>query len=210
MQNTSCLPSSEARTHTSGATRGMRTTQHFPMLLKFFLTCNKIGALTLGGGYAMIQVMEQEFVHKNHWLDKQEFMDVLIVAQATPGIFAIDMASHIGYKARGVKGGIIGALGIALPSILAIILIAMFFHTFKDNAYVAKFFHTVRPAVVALIAVPCFNMAKTAKINRRNVWIPLLACALISVLGVSPILIIIASGLGGFLWGKYKRNSQAS
>ena len=109
-----------------------------------------------------------------------------------------------------MKGGIVGALGIALPSILAIILIAMFFHSFKDNAYVAKFFHTVRPAVVALIAVPCFNMAKTAKINRRNVWIPLLACALISVLGVSPILIIIASGLGGFLWGKYKRNSQAS
>lgn len=180
------------------------------MLLKFFLTCNKIGALTLGGGYAMIQVMEHEFVDKNHWLDKQEFMDVLIVAQATPGIFAIDMASHIGYKARGVLGGIVGALGIAIPSIIAIILIAMFFHTFKDNPYVMKFFRTVRPAVVALIAVPCFNMARTAKINRRNVWIPLLSCVLISVFGVSPVLIIIASGLCGYLWGKYKRSKQAS
>lgn len=180
------------------------------MLLKFFLTCNKIGALTLGGGYAMIQVMEHEFVDKNHWLDKQEFMDVLIVAQGTPGIFAIDMASHIGYKARGVLGGIVGALGIAIPSIIAIILIAMFFHTFKDNPYVMKFFRTVRPAVVALIAVPCFNMARTAKINRRNVWIPLLSCGLISVFGVSPVLIIIASGLCGYLWGKYKRSKQAS
>lgn len=175
------------------------------MLLKFFLTCNKIGALTLGGGYAMIQVMEQEFVHKNHWLDKQEFMDVLIVAQATPGIFAIDMASHIGYKARGVWGGIVGALGIAIPSILAIIVIAMFFHTFKDNPYVMKFFRTVRPAVVALIAVPCFNMARTAKVNRHNLWIPLVACGLISVLGVSPVLVIIAAGLGGWLWGRHKR-----
>ena len=177
------------------------------MLLKFFLTCNKIGALTLGGGYAMIQVMEQEFVDKNHWLEKQEFMDILIVAQATPGIFAIDMASHIGYKARGVWGGIVGALGIAIPSIIAIIIIAMFFHTFKDNPYVEKFFRTVRPAVVALIAVPCFNMAKTAKINRRNIWIPVLSCLLISMLGVSPILIIIAAGLSGYFWGRYKEKT---
>ena len=174
------------------------------MLLKFFLTCNKIGALTLGGGYAMIQVMEREFVDKNHWLDKQEFMDILIVAQATPGIFAIDIASHIGYKARGVWGGIVGAIGIAIPSIIAIIIIAMFFHTFKDNPYVMKFFSTVRPAVVALIAVPCFNMAKTAHINRNNFWIPLLSCLLISLCGVSPILIIIAAGVSGYLWGKFK------
>lgn len=175
------------------------------MLLKFFLTCNKIGALTLGGGYAMIQVMEREFVDKNHWLNKQEFMDILVVAQATPGIFAIDMASHIGYKAKGVWGGVVGALGIAIPSILVILLIALFFHAFQENAYVAKFFSTVRPAVVALIAVPCFNMAKTAKINRRNAWIPLLCCALISLGGVSPILIIIAAGLGGYLWGRLKQ-----
>lgn len=178
------------------------------MLLNFFLTCNKIGALTLGGGYAMIQVMEREFVDKNHWLDKQEFMDILIVAQATPGIFAIDMASHIGYKTRGVWGGIVGALGIALPSIIAITLIAMFFHSFKDNAYVMKFFATVRPAVVALIAVPCFNMAKTAKINRRTLWIPILTCLLISFCGVSPILIIVAAGIGGYLWGRMKQNTN--
>ena len=85
------------------------------MLLKFFLTCNKIGAFTLGGGYAMIPIMEREYVDKNHWLDREEFMDIMVVAQTTPGIFSIDMASHIGYKLRGVWGGIVGALGIALP-----------------------------------------------------------------------------------------------
>ena len=105
------------------------------MLLKFFLTCNKIGAFTLGGGYAMIPVMEREYVDKNHWLDREEFMDIMVVAQTTPGIFSIDMASHIGYKLRGVWGGIVGALGIALPSIIAILLIAIFFHNFKDNVY---------------------------------------------------------------------------
>ena len=72
------------------------------MLVKFFLTCNKIGAFTLGGGYAMIPIMEQEFVDKNQWMNKQEFMDIMVVAQTTPGIFAIDMASHIGYKLKGV------------------------------------------------------------------------------------------------------------
>lgn len=109
------------------------------MLTKFFITCNKVGFFTLGGGYAMIPIMEQEFVDKNHWLERQEFMDIMVVAQATPGIFSIDMASHIGYKLRGTWGGIVGALGIALPSIICIILIAAFFHTFKDNPYVARF-----------------------------------------------------------------------
>ena len=175
------------------------------MLLKFFLTCNKIGAFTLGGGYAMIPIMEREFVDKNQWMDRQEFMDIMVVAQTTPGIFSIDMASHIGYKLRGIWGGIVGALGIALPSILAIIVIAMFFRTFKDNPWVAKFFCGVRPAVVALIAAPCFKMAKTAKITLSTLWIPIVCCALIALLGVSPIWIIVAAGVAGYLWGKVKR-----
>lgn len=173
------------------------------MLLKFFLTCNKIDAFTLGGGYAMIPIMERDFVDKNHWMEKQEFMDIMVVAQTTPGIFAIDMASHIGYKLKGVWGGIVGAVGIALPSIIAILIIAMFFQQFKDNYWVAKFFTGVRPAVVALIAAPCFKMAKTANINRYNIWIPIVCCGLIALLGVSPIYIIIAAGVLGWLYGKY-------
>ncbi len=178
------------------------------MLLKFFLTCNKIGAFTLGGGYAMIPIMEKEFVDNNHWMDKQEFMDIMVVAQTTPGIFSIDMASHIGYKLRGVWGGIVGALGIALPSIIAILLIAMFFHSFRDNEWVARFFKGVRPAVVALIAAPCFTMAKTAKLNRYNFWIPIVACLLIALLGVSPIWVILAAGIAGYAYGRYKAKSK--
>lgn len=174
------------------------------MLFKFFLVCNKIGAFTLGGGFAMIPIMEREFVDKNHWLDKQEFVDILLVAQTTPGIFAVDMASHIGYKMKGVKGGIVGALGIALPSILAITIIAVFFRSFKDNIWVEKFFRGVRPAVVALIAAPCFKLAQKAGLNRYTFWIPIVSCLLIWLLGVSPILIILAAGIGGFLWGRYE------
>lgn len=172
------------------------------MLLKFFMTCNKIGAFTLGGGYAMIPIMEREFVDKNQWMDRQEFMDIMVVAQTTPGIFAVDMASHIGYKLRGVWGGIVGAVGIALPSIIAIMIIAMFFHNIKDNPWVEKFFRGVRPAVVALIAAPCFKMAKTAGITWRTVWIPIACCLLISLANVSPIYLIIIAGVAGWLLGR--------
>jgi chromate transporter len=175
------------------------------MLLNFFITCNKIGAFTLGGGYAMIPSMEREFVDKNHWMSKQEFMDIMVVAQTTPGIFSIDMASHIGYKLRGIRGGIVGAIGIALPSIIAILLIALFFHSFRENHWVASFFRGVRPAVVALIAAPCFSMAKTAHLSRYNFWIPIVSCMLIALLGVSPILIIAAAGISGFVYGKYNK-----
>ena len=172
------------------------------MLLKFFLTCNKIGAFTLGGGYAMIPIMELEFVDRNQWMDRQEFMDIMVVAQTTPGIFAVDMASHIGYKLRGVLGGIVGAVGIALPSIIAIMIIAMFFHNIKDNPWVEKFFRGVRPAVVALIAAPCFKMAKTAGITWRTVWIPIVCCLLIALANVSPIYLIIIAGVAGWLLGR--------
>lgn len=178
------------------------------MLLKFFLTCNKIGAFTLGGGYAMIPVMEEEFVNKNHWLEKQEFVDIMVVAQTTPGIFSIDMASHIGYKLKGVWGGIVGALGIAIPSIIAILIIAMFLHNFKDNPWVEKFFEGVRPAVVALIASPCFKMAKTANISWKNIWIVVVSCLLIWLLNLNPIWIIIVAGLSGFLYGKFQRRRK--
>ncbi len=100
--------------------------------LKLFGIFFKIGLFTIGGGYAMIPAMEREFVEKNQWISKQEFMDMMVVAQTTPGIFSIDLASHIGYEKKGILGGIAGALGIALPSIIAIIIIAIFFQNFKS------------------------------------------------------------------------------
>jgi len=174
------------------------------VISEMFITFAKIGSFTLGGGYAMVPVMQKEIVDKKGWLASDEFMDILAVAQATPGLFAMNMASHIGYKLRGAGGGIVGSLAVALPSIIAILLIAMFFQTFKDNIYVEKIFMGIRPAVVALIAAPCFTMAKTAKINRYNIWIPVVAALLICAFGVSPIWIILAAGIGGFVYGRIK------
>ncbi len=176
--------------------------------LKMFGVFAKIGAFTLGGGYAMVPIMEKEVVDRHGWLTRDEFMDILIVAQSTPGLFAINIASHIGNKTHGLWGGIVGTLGVAMPSIVALLLIAMFFQTFKENIYVEKIFMGIRPAVVALIAAPCFSMARTANINRHNIWIPVVACLLISLFDVSPIWIIVVAGLAGFIMGRIKAHNK--
>jgi len=168
-----------------------------------FFTFLRIGGFTIGGGMAMVPMMEAEIVNKKHWLTKEEFLDILAVSQATPGIFAVDMASHIGYKISGIKGAIISALGNILPSIVIILLIAFFFTQFKDNVWVEAIFKGIRPAVVSLIALPVFSMAKSAKINKHNIWIPIVSTILIWALGVSPAWIILCAGIGGFLYGKY-------
>lgn len=176
--------------------------------LEMFGVFAKIGAFTLGGGYAMVPIMEKEVVDRHQWLTRDEFMDILIVAQSTPGLFAINIASHIGNKTHGLWGGIVGTLGVATPSIVALLLIAMFFQAFKENIYVEKIFMGIRPAVVALIAAPCFSMARTAHINRYNIWIPIVACLLISLLDVSPIWIIVVAGLAGFIIGRVKAHNK--
>lgn len=163
----------------------------------------KIGGFTLGGGPAMVPMMEREVVDKHHWLTKEEFLDVYAVSQATPGIFAVDMASHIGYKYGGIRSGIWAALGMVVPSIVIILLIAVIFSQFKDNFWVECFFRGVRPAVVAFMAVPVFSMAKGAHITWSNCWIPVVSALLIWLCGVTPVLIIAAAGIGGFLYGKY-------
>lgn len=165
----------------------------------------KIGGFTLGGGPAMVPMMEKEVVEKHQWLTKEEFLDIYAVSQATPGIFAVDMASHIGYKIGGIKSGIWASLGVVMPSIIVILAIAIVFSQFKDNPWVEAFFKGVRPAVVALLAVPIFSMAKSAKITWRNAWIPLLSTILIWLCSISPAFIILVAGLGGYLWGKLKK-----
>lgn len=175
---------------------------------KLFLTFMKIGGFTIGGGMAMVPIMEAEIVTKNHWLTKEEFLDILAVSQATPGIFAVDMASHIGYKISGLKGAIISALGNIVPSLVIILLIAFFFSAFKDNVWVEAVFKGIRPAVVALIAMPVFSMAKSAKLNRYNFWIPVLSTVLIWAFGVSPVWVIVYAGIGGFLYGRYLKREE--
>ena len=158
----------------------------------------KIGAFTIGGGYAMVPLIENEIVTKRKWIAQEDFIDLLAISQSAPGILAVNISIFIGYKLRGIRGSIITALGTILPSFIIILAIALFFHSFKDNPIVERIFK-------GLIAAPTFTMGRSAKINRYNLWIPVVSAILIWLLGFSPIWIIIAAGVGGFLWGKFRK-----
>ena len=163
----------------------------------------KIGAFTIGGGYAMVPLIENEIVTRRGWIKEDDFIDLLAIAQTCPGILAVNVAIFVGYRLKGVKGSFITSLGTILPSFLMILAIALFFQQFKNNEYVEKIFKGIRPAVVALIAAPVFKMGKSAKINRFTIWIPVVSALLIWLLGFSPIWVIVIAGLGGFLYGKF-------
>lgn len=173
-------------------------------LIKLFATFSKIGLFTIGGGYAMIPLMERNIVDRNAWVKKEEFLDLLAVAQSAPGVFAVNIAIFVGYRLRGAKGAVAASLGSVIPSVVCILLIALFFHNFRHYEIVENIFWGLRPAVVALIAAPVFSVARSAKITRTTVWIPILSALLIVAFGVSPIYIILAAGVGGFVYGKIK------
>ncbi len=156
-----------------------------------------IGIFTLGGGYAMIPLIEEEVVGRHKWIEKEEMLDLIAIAQSCPGVFAINIAIFIGYKLRKVRGAIATAFGTALPSFLIILAIAIFFKQFEHNPIVAAAFRGIRPAVVALIAVPTFRLGQRAQLNRYTFWIPIVSALAIWALGVSPIYIIILAGIGG-------------
>lgn len=176
--------------------------------LKLFGIFCKIGMFTIGGGYAMVPLIEDEIVRKRKWIAQDDFLDLLAIAQSAPGVFAVNISIFVGYKLRGIRGSLVTTLGSVLPSFVIILGIAMFFSNFRDNVIVEKIFKGIRPAVVALIAAPTFNMAKSARINRYTIWIPIFSALLIWLFGFSPIWIIIGAGVGGYIYGRIKNQSN--
>ncbi len=158
----------------------------------------------------MIPLMEDIIVDKRHWLDREEFMDILSVSQAMPGVFAVNMATNIGYKLKGVKGSVVAVVGNIIVPVAIILLLAMVFRQFRENQVVEAVFKGLRPAVVALIAAPVFKMAKTARISWQNCWIPILSALLIWLMGVSPVIVILVAAIGGFAYSRIKMRKERS
>lgn len=177
---------------------------------RLFLTFMKIGAFTFGGGWAMISLIEREVVDKNHWIDREEFLDLLAISQSLPGILAVNISVSVGDKLRGLKGSLFAALGTILPSFLIILLIAIFLtpDIIKENRVVSSIFMGIRPCVVALIVAPVITSARVAKISWRTVWIPVGVAILIYV-GWNPIIFILAGGPGGYLWFRHTHEALA-
>lgn len=173
------------------------------MLGNLFLTFAKIGAFTFGGGWAMISIIEREVVDKHKWLRREEFLDLLAVAQSLPGILAVNISVVVGDKLRGLKGSVAAAAGTIMPCFLIILAIAMFLtpETITSNPVLTAIFKGIRPAVVALIVAPVITTARSAGIGWKTAWIPAVVALLIwSKLPVlsNPILYIALGGLTGW------------
>ena len=173
-----------------------------------FWTFSKIGTFTIGGGYAMLPLIQREVVEQKKWIAESDFVDMIAVSQSVPGILAVNIAILTGYRIKGTLGSIVATLGAVLPSFFIILLIALFFRNFQENPYVIKIFKAVRPAVVALIAVPVFTTARSVGINLKTIVIPVAAAFLIGYWGVSPIYIVLAAALGGMGFGFYDRKTH--
>ena len=158
-------------------------------LWKIFFVFTKIGAFTIGGGYAMIPIIEDE-VKKRGWIDGEELPDIVVLAQSAPGLLAVNMAIFTGYRIRGLKGSIAATAGAVIPSFITILVIAMAYSAFQENVLVQKFFMGLRPVAVALILVPMVRMAKKGCHSWWS-WL-LLIFTLFSVafLELSPIIIL--------------------
>ena len=174
--------------------------------IELFGSFFKIGAFTIGGGYAMIPLIQDEVVGKKKWLGEEEFIDMIAIAQSAPGVIAINTSIFVGYRLAGFMGAVVASLGSALPSFLIILVIASCFTRFKDNSYVERAFMGIRPAVVALIVAPVWKMGKSAKITWKTLWIPIVTALLIWRMGVSPVLCVAVALLVGVLmaWRKGK------
>lgn len=161
-------------------------------LWEMFWVFAKIGAFTIGGGYAMVPIIREETVRRS-WITEEEFPDILALAQTAPGLLAVNMSIFAGYRIKGLPGAIIATLGSTIPSFLIILAIAIFFTGFQDNQIVVRIFKGIRPVVVALIAVP---MVKMAKSSNKHWWTWLMTVAsmlAVAVLHVSPIYILLVT-----------------
>lgn len=176
-------------------------------LLDLFVTFLKVGTFTIGGGYAMIPLIEKEVVDRKKWISRDDFLDMFALAQSSPGPIAVNVSVFVGYKVAGIPGSITAVLGAILTAFLILLFVAMYFIGIKDNAIVENIFKGIRPAVTALIAAPVIRMGKNAKINRKTIFIPLAAVVFVAFLNFSPIYVIIVSAAGGIVWGFVRRRN---
>ncbi len=145
----------------------------------------------MGGAYAMIPLIRREVCEKRHWLSDEEFLDGLAAAQSCPGPIAINLSIYTGYHIHKGAGMAMAVLGTVLPSFISIIIIASLFVRYAQAELVRNAFHGLKPALVALIAVPLAQMAGKAGLKTNNVWIPLGTALLVAFVGVSPVHVIL-------------------
>lgn len=178
------------------------------MLWEMFGVFFKIGAFTFGGGFAMLPIIQQEVVHKKNWVEDEDFLDVISIAQSSPGPIAVNTSIYIGYKIKGLTGAIAAVLGTILPSFITILIIAMFFYQFKDNAIIEKVFLGIRPAVVALILSALYGLLRKSHFNKFQLLLSIATALIIVFFNINPIYMIILGVTISIVFNKNKSKRE--
>lgn len=186
------------------------------IILLLFLSMLKIGCFAFGGGYAIIALLENEFISKRKWIDHDEFMDVVAIAESTPGPIAINVATYIGYKLKGFLGAVIATVGMCLPSFVIMYLVSLFYDRFMEFPLVSAAFKGIQICVVYLIASAAFKMLKKMKKTPLNIavfsvtCIGMILCTLFDI-RISSVWFILFAGILGlsvFLIRKNKTKGE--
>lgn len=175
-----------------------------PTLLRKLLTLvavfGKFGALTFGGGYAIVAMMEDEIVHRRHWMTAEELMDLIAIGESTPGPIAVNTATFIGYKLAGIIGSLVAVLALVLPAWLIIILISSCYLTLRDNIWIASALGGIRVAAIVLILQACLRMGSKLKRNGFNALMLTGAFYLTAFPSVNAFYVIMGALLIGLFW----------
>ena len=172
------------------------------VLFDLFRAFFTIGALTFGGGYAMLPMLEREIVTKHSWATNEELLNYFAIGQCTPGIIAVNTATFVGYKIKGVIGGIVATLGVVAPSMVIITIIAMVLENFMDIAWVQNAFAGIRVAVCALITVSVVKLFKSNVKQHWHIALAIIAFVVVALLKLSPVYVVVACAVLSFIFGK--------
>jgi chromate transporter len=156
-----------------------------------FLTFSVVSLFTLGGGLAMLPLLEREIIGKKQWLAKEEFLDIIGISQSMPGVMILNVATTVGYKIAGARGACAAAVGIVIPPFVSILVVAWFFLGVKDNPAVAKIFAGIRPAVMALVTIPVISLSRAAKIRGSVIVVPIAVALAIGALRINPAYVVL-------------------
>ncbi len=172
------------------------------VLFDLFRAFFTIGALTFGGGYAMLPMLEREIVNKHKWATSEELLNYFAIGQCTPGIIAVNTATFVGYKIKGVIGGIAATLGVVAPSVVIITIIAMVLENFMDIVWVQNAFAGIRVAVCALITVSVVKLFKSNVKQHWHIVLAIIAFVVVALFKLSPVYVVVACAVLSFIFGK--------
>lgn len=170
------------------------------ILIKLFLTFLKIGAFSFGGGYAALALIQKEVIENYGWISPEDFLDIVAIAEMTPGVIAVNSSTFVGFKIGAIAGSAIATLGVVLVPITITLIVSVYYNKFKHLEQINYVVKGIRPATLGIIAVACIKIAKTSLVDIKAITIALLIFFGVWKLKINPIIAILISGVLGVIF----------